>query len=128
MFNYLLTVKHDAGIVRIHTAATSVSVAKYLVMEAECCPERAIRLVRQYDDDGYEIDLRTGRRRKLAAHDVRTGPVPKTTRHDKRPTRYEVQVLDDQHWRRVYSTDHSGLHYIINGNLKVVVSLPSEAI
>lgn len=44
-FKYRLTVQHDAGKVRITTTATDEQAAKIKVMNAEGCPESAIKKV-----------------------------------------------------------------------------------
>lgn len=51
---FIVTVKHDNGTVRIKTAARNAETAKQLVMAAEHCPPSAIRRVRYI---GRTIDL-----------------------------------------------------------------------
>jgi hypothetical protein len=126
MHNYVLTVKHDRGIVHIHTTADSADGARQIVMAAERCPERAIRRVRAYDADGFELDAR-GQRKTIAGATVNmheSFSKNGQSRPDKVPTRWEIQLPGDVRWRRVYSTRHSGLRYITLDGLKVVVSLP----
>ena len=43
---YVLTLKHDAGIIDIATAASSKEAAINIIMKAELCPRRAIKCVR----------------------------------------------------------------------------------
>lgn len=44
---FLVRVKHDNGIVRITTTASSEDAAKQKIMSAEGCPERAILSVKE---------------------------------------------------------------------------------
>ena len=42
LFSYVLTLKHDAGFVRIRTVARNKGTAISMVMQAERCPRTAI--------------------------------------------------------------------------------------
>ena len=44
---FTLRVRHDAGIISIRTVASSVKAARSIVINAERCPESAIRRVYQ---------------------------------------------------------------------------------
>jgi hypothetical protein len=126
MLNYALTVKHDRGIVHIHTPAASDDAARAIVMAAERCPERAIRKVRAYDADGFELRVH-GRRRTFSHNQFNMREnfsKDGQNRPDKVPTRWEIQLPGEVRWRRVYSTRHTGLRYSILDGLKVVVLLP----
>ena len=48
MKNYILTVKHDNGTIKIKTAAKDKIHAAWLIMEAESCPFCAITNIKEY--------------------------------------------------------------------------------
>lgn len=123
MHKFILRVRHDDGWINIHTTAQSADAAREIVIAAERCPARAIRQVRAVDADGYELRAdRPDRYRQLAVSDRRESfSRSSQSRPDKVPMPYEVQVLDEQRWRRVYATRHTGVRYIAMGGLKVML-------
>ena len=49
VFQYLVTIRHDAGIIRITTTATSAESAIAIIMQSEGCPRSAIKSVKIID-------------------------------------------------------------------------------
>ena len=47
MKRYVVTMKHDDGVVRIHTAASSADAAVWIVLKAELAPPSAVQSVKE---------------------------------------------------------------------------------
>jgi hypothetical protein len=125
---FILTTKHDNGIIEIVTHATSEAAAREAVMIAERCPARSIRRVRAVDEHGFEMLPNHPTTRRVIsppAANVRISEPPGyRVSALKIPTRYEVRI--DGRWRRVFSTRHTGLQYVVHDSLNVVIDLPGD--
>jgi hypothetical protein len=127
MHRFILTLSHDKGTVDISTVATDAPAARQIIMKAERCPERSIRRVRAVSPEGYELDISLKRYRKLAVSEIRKSFSKNGQRRpDKVPMPWEVRVLDQPRWRRVYATENTGAHYVVLDNLNVMIELPKE--
>lgn len=128
LYRFIATVKHDDGMIDIHAMATDAQAARRIIMTTEGCPERSIRRLRAVSDDGYELRAdKPGSYRRLAVAEVRQSCWKNgQCRPDKVPMPYEVRVLDEARWRRVYGTRHSGARYAMIDGLKVMIDLPKE--
>lgn len=128
MHKFWLTTHHDNGTTTLEVMATSEAAAREMVMAAEKCPMRAIRRVRAVDEHGFEmLPNRPTERRviKPPAESVRTSEPPGyRVSAQKIPTRFEVRV--DGRWRRVFTTRHSGLQYVVHDSLSVQIELPGR--
>lgn len=123
LHHFILRVKHDRGVVNIHTSARDVATAKQIVMNAERCPERAILWVRCRDVDGYEMAL-TDLTRRITISPAPAAIRRDAQRHGGRTTRFSVQTIDSR-WRRAYRAK-GGAAYVYHAGLRVLVQLPSE--
>lgn len=128
MYRYLLTLKHDDGILHIEIMAISDSAARNAVMAAEGCPRRSIRRVRAVDEHGFEMLAEKPNQRRVLkppAANIRITDIPGyRVSASKLPTRYEVLV--DKRWRRVFATRHTGLQYVVHDGLNVQTILPED--
>jgi len=131
-YRFILKVRHDKGVVRIHILDTSYESAKQIVMRAEGCPERAILGAVCVDDRGFELALHAPEqlvRLDIPApsvmQDREAPPNPYVTGYGKKiPTRYRVRTIDSR-WRRVYVMCYSnvGTAYVLHDGVKTIVNL-----
>lgn len=126
MHHYILTTRHDKGVIDIHIRATSEAAARDQVMIAEKCPMRAIYRIRAVDELGFEtLSSKPTVRRviKPPADNVRTTEIPGyRVSATKLPTTYEVRV--DGRWRRIFTNRTKTMMYIVHDGLSVLVDLP----
>jgi hypothetical protein len=125
---FLITTRHDEGLITFEVYSTTEAAARESVMVNERCPARAIRRVRAVDEHGFEtLAAKPCERRVIRppGENVRISEVPGyRVSASKIPTRYEVRI--DGRWRRVFTTRHTGLQYVVHDNLNVVVDLPED--
>jgi hypothetical protein len=130
MYKFLIDLKHDAGATLITTSAASVAAARDMVMKAEGCPSRALRRIRAVDEHGFEMLPENPTQRRILkppAANIRETDIPGyRVSASKLPTRYEVLI--DKRWRRVFTTRHTGLQYVIHDGLNVQVDLPKDLV
>lgn len=120
LHHFILTVKHDKGVVNLHTSTYTAEAAKKIIMAAERCPERAIREVRCRDVDGYEMSPLD-----LAQRISMRPAATRRAKHIGGPAMpYKVQTVGER-WRRVYRAK-GGETYVLHAGLKVLVQLPPE--
>lgn len=126
MHKFWLTTTHDNGTTTLEVMATSEAAAREMILVAEKCPMRSIRRVRAVDEHGFEMLARSPNTRRVVkppAESVRTSEPPGyRVSAQKIPTRFEVRI--DGRWRRVFTTRHTGLQYVVHDSLNVQVSLP----
>jgi hypothetical protein len=73
--HYIVTIRHDNGIVKIHTSASSKQEAKEIVMKSEGCPESDIRSVYQKKTIDFIIcDVNSSRGAPMGRENVGTRP------------------------------------------------------
>lgn len=128
MHHFIITIRHGGRMINIHTTASSEAAARHIVMEAERCPAHTIRKVRAHDENDVELDLKhlpKYRVLRVPGADVRVTEFPGYRINARKvPTRYEVHV--ENRWRRVFTTAHTSLRYVVLDGLNVMVDLPGD--
>lgn len=127
MYKFVTKVHHDNGVIRIVAAAQSAPEARKLIMEAERCPEGAIKGMTAVDAQGFERVL--DRLDEYVVLPVPVSHVRHALNHPlggyHKPTMLKVRIVD-RRWRRVYEGLCNGtkVHYVKHTGGKTCIQLP----